>query len=37
VQWDRVRLPDGAMGSFKGTPGFAETVNVYSAGVDFVF
>ena len=37
VQWDRVRLPDGAMGSFKGTPGFADTVNVYSAGVDFVF
>jgi len=37
VQWDRVRLPDGALGNFKGTAGFADTVNVYSAAVDFVF
>lgn len=37
VQWDRVRLRDGALGNFRGTPGFADTVNVYSAAVDFVF
>jgi hypothetical protein len=37
VQWDRVRLPNGAVGNFIGTPGFADRVNVYSAAVDFVF
>jgi hypothetical protein len=39
LQWDRVALPDGAVGNFtKVQPGFAgSTVNVYSAAVDFVF
>jgi Gram-negative porin len=37
VQWDHVRLPGGAVGNFHGTPGFADSVNVYSAALDFVF
>lgn len=39
VQWDRIDLPDGAVGNFqKAQPGFAGSkVNVYSAAVDFVF
>jgi hypothetical protein len=37
VQWDRVRLPDGAVGNFNASPGFARSVNVYSAALDFVF
>ena len=37
AQWDHVHLPDGAVGNFHGTPGFAGSVNVYSAAVDFVF
>ena len=39
VQWDRVKLPSGALGNFiHSQPGFAgSTVNVYSAAVDFVF
>jgi len=39
VQWDRVDLPNGAVGNFqKAEPGFAGSkVNVYSAAVDFVF
>ncbi|HZZ92301.1 MAG TPA: hypothetical protein VFE23_07050 [Usitatibacter sp.] len=37
LQWDHVHLPDGAVGNFHGTPGFADSVNVYSAAMDFVF
>jgi hypothetical protein len=39
VQWDHVKLPEGALGNFiKSVPGFAgSTVNVYSVAVDFVF
>jgi hypothetical protein len=39
VQWDRVKLPTGALGNFiHSQPGFAgSTVNVFSAAVDFVF
>jgi hypothetical protein len=38
VQWDRVKLPSGALGNFiHATPDFGGTVNVYSATVDFVF
>jgi predicted porin len=39
VQWDRVDLPNGAVGNFqKADPGFAGSkVNVYSAAVDVVF
>jgi hypothetical protein len=37
LQWDHVHLPDGAVGNFHGTPGFADSVNVYSAALDFVF
>ena len=39
LQWDRVALPNGAVGNFTNVqPGFAgSTVNVYSAAVDFVF
>lgn len=39
LQWDRIALPNGAVGNFTNTlPGFAgSTVNVYSAAVDFVF
>lgn len=39
LQWDRVKLPNGAVGNFTlAQPGFAgSTVNVYSAAVDFVF
>jgi hypothetical protein len=37
LQWDRVKLPGGALGNFRGSRGFAGTVNVYSAAVDFVF
>jgi hypothetical protein len=37
AQWDRVKLPAGGIGNFRGTPGAAQTVNVYSVAVDFVF
>ncbi|APV51520.1 hypothetical protein BWI17_18590 [Betaproteobacteria bacterium GR16-43] len=39
VQWDRIDLPNGAVGNFqRAQPGFAgSNVNVYSAAVDFVF
>jgi len=37
VQWDHVQLPDGAVGNFNASPGFARSVNVYSAALDFVF
>jgi hypothetical protein len=38
VQWDRVKMPDGARGSFVNVqPGLPNTVNVYSAVLDFVF
>jgi hypothetical protein len=37
VQWDHVELPDGAVGNFNASPGFARSVNVYSAALDFVF
>jgi hypothetical protein len=39
LQWDRIALPDTAIGNFTNTKaGFAgSTVNVYSAAVDFVF
>ena len=37
VQWDRVKLPNRAVGNFDALPGFAEKVDVYSVAVDFVF
>jgi hypothetical protein len=37
VQWDRVKLPPGAVGNFRAQPGFASRVDVYSVAVDFVF
>ena len=37
LQWDHVRLPDGAVGNFNASPGFARSVNVYSVALDFVF
>jgi hypothetical protein len=37
LQWDHVKLPGGAVGNFHASPGFADSVNVYSAGIDVVF
>ena len=37
VQWDRVKLPNNAVGNFEAQPGFADKVDVYSVALDFVF
>jgi predicted porin len=37
VQWDRVKLPNGAVGNFNSNVPIASPVNVYSVAVDFVF
>jgi hypothetical protein len=37
VQWDRITPKDGAGAFIKPAPGFTGPVNVYAAGIDFVF